>query len=69
MGGWIAALRDAMKHPPKDGWREATMAGALNFSLGGPRAYSGEVHDLPEFAPAAAIAAPRISSGRWISIR
>lgn len=48
--GWTAALRDARKHEsPNAGWPEAAMAGALDFSLGGPRAYEGEVHDLPEF--------------------
>lgn len=45
---WQAALRDAGKHAsPNAGWPEAAMAGALGFSLGGPRAYDGEVVDLP----------------------
>jgi adenosylcobinamide-phosphate synthase len=44
------AWRDASKHAsPNAGWPEAAMAGALGFSLGGPRAYDGEVHDLPSF--------------------
>lgn len=48
--GWTTALRDAKKHAsPNAGWPEAALAGALGFSLGGPRAYEGEVHDLPAF--------------------
>jgi adenosylcobinamide-phosphate synthase len=44
------ALRDARKHAsPNAGWPEAAFAGALGFVLGGPRAYDGETHDLPEF--------------------
>jgi adenosylcobinamide-phosphate synthase len=47
---WGTALRDAKKHAsPNAGWPEAAFAGALGFSLGGPRAYDGEVHDLPAF--------------------
>lgn len=47
---WTTALRDARKHDsPNAGWPEAALAGALGFSLGGPRTYEGEVHDLPEF--------------------
>jgi adenosylcobinamide-phosphate synthase len=47
---WSTALRDARKHAsPNAGWPEAAFAGALGFELGGPRAYSGEVHDLPHF--------------------
>jgi len=47
---WSTALRDGSKHAsPNAGWPEAALAGALGFSLGGPRAYAGEVHDLPEF--------------------
>lgn len=45
---WKAALRDARKHrSPNAGWPEAAMAGAMGISLGGPRAYRGEVADLP----------------------
>jgi adenosylcobinamide-phosphate synthase len=47
---WSTALRDARKHDsPNAGWPEAAFAGALGFRLGGPRAYDGEVHDLPVF--------------------
>ena len=47
---WRTALRDAKKHDsPNAGWPEAAMAGALGFSLGGPRSYDGKVHDLPAF--------------------
>lgn len=47
---WRTALRDAWKHDsPNAGWPEAAMAGALGFSLGGPRSYDGKVHDLPVF--------------------
>ena len=45
---WQAATRDANKHrSPNSGWPEAAFAGALGFSLGGPRSYDGEVIDLP----------------------
>jgi adenosylcobinamide-phosphate synthase len=48
--GWLTMLRDAKKHAsPNAGWPEAAMAGALGLALGGPRAYQGEVHDLPRF--------------------
>lgn len=44
------ARRDAKKHDsPNAGWPEAAIAGALNLSLGGPRAYEGELIDLPRF--------------------
>jgi adenosylcobinamide-phosphate synthase len=47
---WRTALRDARKHDsPNAGWPESAMAGALGFSLGGPRSYDGKVHDLPAF--------------------
>lgn len=47
---WSMALRDARKHDsPNAGWPEAAFAGALNFRLGGPRTYSGQLHDLPAF--------------------
>jgi adenosylcobinamide-phosphate synthase len=47
---WSIALRDAAKHEsPNAGWPEAAFAGALAFRLGGPRAYEGEVHQLPTF--------------------
>lgn len=47
---WSTALRDARKHAsPNAGWPEAAFAGALGFELGGPRAYAGEIHDLPRF--------------------
>jgi adenosylcobinamide-phosphate synthase len=45
---WATALRDARKHAsPNAGWPEAALAGALGFSLGGPRSYAGEMMDLP----------------------
>jgi len=47
---WATARRDAEKHDsPNAGWPEAAMAGALGVTLGGPRAYQGEVVDLPAF--------------------
>lgn len=47
---WGTALRDAKKHAsPNAGWPEAAFAGALGIELGGPRAYEGEMHDLPRF--------------------
>jgi adenosylcobinamide-phosphate synthase len=47
---WSTALRDGDKHDsPNAGWPEAAFAGALGFALGGPRAYAGEIHDLPVF--------------------
>ena len=46
---WSTALRDAGKHAsPNAGWPEAAMAGALGLALGGPRAYHGEMLDLPQ---------------------
>jgi adenosylcobinamide-phosphate synthase len=43
-----AAFRDASRHQsPNAGWPEAAFAGALGLSLGGPRAYGGEILDLP----------------------
>lgn len=45
---WACARRDAGLHAsPNAGWPEATLAGALGFALGGPRAYGGAVVDLP----------------------
>lgn len=47
---WATARRDAGKHAsPNSGWPEAAFAGALGYSLGGPRSYDGEVVDLPAF--------------------
>ncbi|KKB08737.1 adenosylcobinamide-phosphate synthase CbiB [Devosia chinhatensis] len=47
---WATARRDAVKHDsPNAGWPEAAFAGALNFTLGGPRSYDGEIIDLPAF--------------------
>jgi len=46
---WEVMLNDAAKHDsPNAGWPEAAMAGALDFALGGPRAYEGEIHPLPK---------------------
>jgi adenosylcobinamide-phosphate synthase len=45
---WTTALRDARKHAsPNAGWPEAAFAGALGYTLGGPRSYAGETIDLP----------------------
>ncbi|WP_127752152.1 adenosylcobinamide-phosphate synthase CbiB [Devosia sp. 1566] len=45
---WATMRRDARKHAsPNSGWPETAFAGALGFALGGPRAYGGEVVDLP----------------------
>ncbi len=47
---WATARRDARKHAsPNSGWPEAAFAGALDFTLGGPRSYHGEMVDLPAF--------------------
>jgi len=47
---WSTALSDAKKHEsPNAGWPEAAFAGALDFQLGGPRSYDGELVDLPSF--------------------
>ena len=47
---WTTALSDAKKHEsPNAGWPEAAFAGALGFTLGGPRSYDGEVVDVPSF--------------------
>jgi adenosylcobinamide-phosphate synthase len=56
---WSVALRDARKHAsPNAGWPEAAFAGALGLQLGGPRAYAGEVHDLPTFGDGRATLTP-----------
>jgi adenosylcobinamide-phosphate synthase len=45
---WDATWRDAGKHnSPNAGWPEAAMAGALDLTFGGPRAYDGEMLELP----------------------
>src|SRR5690606_37924484 len=46
---WAAARGDAARHAsPNAGWPEAAMAGAPGVGLGGPRAYGGEIVDLPQ---------------------
>lgn len=46
---WDTALRDGPNHVSTNaGWPEASMAGALGVSLGGPRSYGGETLELPE---------------------
>ena len=48
VAAWDAMLSDAAKHDsPNAGWPEAAMGGALGVTLGGPRAYDGEVHEVP----------------------
>ena len=47
---WRTMRRDGRLHAsPNAGWPEAAMAGALGFTLGGPRSYDGEVVELPSF--------------------
>lgn len=56
---WSTARRDAGKHDsPNAGWPEAAFAGALGLQLGGPRAYDGEMHDLPAFGDGKAALSP-----------
>jgi adenosylcobinamide-phosphate synthase len=45
-----AMWEDARRHEsPNAGWPEAATAGALGIRLGGPRAYEGEMVELPWF--------------------
>jgi adenosylcobinamide-phosphate synthase len=56
---WVAARRDAPdQDSPNSGWPEAAMAGALGLKLGGPRAYRGEIADLPFMGSGRAEAGP-----------
>ena len=56
---WDVMFEDAAKHDsPNAGWPEAAMAGALGFALGGPRAYEGEVHQLPKLGRGRAALGP-----------
>ncbi len=58
-GAWRAARRDApAQDSPNSGWPEAAMAGALGLSLGGPRAYQGEMAELPFMGAGRAEAMP-----------
>lgn len=62
---WGIALRHARRHDsPNAGWPEAAFAGALGFTLGGPRSYDGEMHQLPTFGEgrAALVAADILKS-------
>ena len=44
IGAWSAMWRDSSKHDsPAAGWTEASMAGALNIALGGPRKYTNKI--------------------------
>lgn len=46
---WQVARRDAPAHvSPNAGWPEAALAGALDFSLGGARAYQGKILQLSQ---------------------
>lgn len=45
---WSSLRADARLHrSPNAGWPEAAMARALNTALSGPRAYHGQMQDLP----------------------
>ncbi|MBJ3784847.1 adenosylcobinamide-phosphate synthase CbiB [Devosia sediminis] len=56
---WAIARSDAPRHDsPNAGWPEAAFAGALGFQLGGPRAYAGEMVDLPAFGDGKASLTP-----------
>ena len=45
-GAFRAVMRDAAKHrSPNAGWPEASMAGALDLALAGPRQYEGQLVD------------------------
>ncbi|WP_246714949.1 adenosylcobinamide-phosphate synthase CbiB [Aestuariivirga litoralis] len=57
---WAAMWRDAGKHQsPNAGWPEASMAGALGLSFGGPRTYHGELVDLPTMGQGRAPEGPK----------
>lgn len=56
---WNAARTDGPNQDsPNSGWPEAAMAGALGLRLGGPRAYRGEMADLPWMGTGRAEAIP-----------
>ncbi len=66
---WRVTLRDAPTHvSPNAGWPEAALAGALDFSLGGIRAYQGRILQLPQMGEGRAdLARPDIETALNLS--
>ncbi len=51
---WAEVTKEAQRHKsPNAGWPEAVMARNINVALAGPRAYHGQMQDLPWVNPAA----------------